>query len=313
MANLWCSLGKYNIRFQEIEGLIWVHRWVVPDEFVLSIPLLISLSVCVCACQYLCSSVSSAELSACLLACLSVCLFLPLRYTRSHLSMKPCLLIQATTSCSATVDRATLYCARWPHYITDSTRLCSGISRSALHHSTDLSSLVKSDTKVAWCRRPHTERSRAMGLGYTENQSSEMNSCHDTRQLVQWHSYLVMNSRQCLYVYMYADIQTYNMYVCMCVCMYECLYVCLYLCVYACVCMYLCVYACLYVYMHACFVCMYICMYVFIQTISITPLQVHFYQKRSRHSTRILCRSFTPKRYGQLRMKDLRKVPTWRL
>ena len=28
-----------------------------------------------------------------------------------------------------------------------------------------------------------------------------------------------------------------------------------------------------------------ICMYVFIQTISIAPLQVHFYQKRSRHST----------------------------
>jgi len=29
-------------------------------------------------------------------------------------------------------------------------------------------------------------------------------------------------------------------------------------------------------------------------------------------TTRILCRSFTPKRHRQLRVKDLPKVPTWR-
>jgi len=30
-------------------------------------------------------------------------------------------------------------------------------------------------------------------------------------------------------------------------------------------------------------------------------------------TARILCRSFTPKRHRQLRVKDFRKVPTWRL
>ena len=47
----------------------------------------------------------------------------------------------------------------------------------------------------------------------------------------------------------------------------------------------------------------------------------HFYsasssattQKRSRHNTDILCRSFTPKRHRQLRVKNLPKVNTWRL
>src|SRR6218665_445284 len=35
-------------------------------------------------------------------------------------------------------------------------------------------------------------------------------------------------------------------------------------------------------------------------------------QRRS-HTARILCRSFTPKRHRQMRVKDLSKVPTWRL
>src|SRR6218665_1205824 len=30
-------------------------------------------------------------------------------------------------------------------------------------------------------------------------------------------------------------------------------------------------------------------------------------------TVRILCRNFTPKRHRQLRMKDLPKIPTWRL
>ena len=50
----------------------------------------------------------------------------------------------------------------------------------------------------------------------------------------------------------------------------------------------------------------------FIQAISIAPLQVHYYLKALSIARR-LCRSFTPKRRRQLRVKDLPKVPTWRL
>jgi len=45
----------------------------------------------------------------------------------------------------------------------------------------------------------------------------------------------------------------------------------------------------------------------FIQAISIVPLQAHYY------ISQILCGSFTPKRHRQLQLKDLPKVPTWRL
>src|SRR6218665_1549996 len=47
----------------------------------------------------------------------------------------------------------------------------------------------------------------------------------------------------------------------------------------------------------------------FMQAISIAPLQVHYYLD----AARIMCRSFTSKRHRQLRVKDLPKVPTWRL
>src|SRR6218665_2953182 len=50
----------------------------------------------------------------------------------------------------------------------------------------------------------------------------------------------------------------------------------------------------------------------FIQAISIVALQVHYYSEALLTTARILCRSFTPKRHMQLRMKDLPKVPTWR-
>jgi len=50
----------------------------------------------------------------------------------------------------------------------------------------------------------------------------------------------------------------------------------------------------------------------FIQAISIAPLQVHHYSEAlpTQHGH---CRSFMPKRLRQLRVKDLPKVPTWRL
>ena len=51
----------------------------------------------------------------------------------------------------------------------------------------------------------------------------------------------------------------------------------------------------------------------FIQAISIAPLQVHYYSEALPTTALILCRSLTPKRHRQLRVKDLSKVPTWRL
>src|SRR6218665_2892126 len=51
----------------------------------------------------------------------------------------------------------------------------------------------------------------------------------------------------------------------------------------------------------------------FILAISIAPHQVHYYSEALPTTARILCRSFTPKRHRQLRVKDLLKVPTWRL
>jgi len=42
----------------------------------------------------------------------------------------------------------------------------------------------------------------------------------------------------------------------------------------------------------------------FIHSISIAPLQVHYYSEAP-DEARILCRSFTPKRHRQLRVKDL--------
>ena len=53
--------------------------------------------------------------------------------------------------------------------------------------------------------------------------------------------------------------------------------------------------------------------YSFIKAISISPLQVHYYPEALPTQPRILCRSFTPKRHRQVRVKDLPKVPTWRL
>ena len=49
-----------------------------------------------------------------------------------------------------------------------------------------------------------------------------------------------------------------------------------------------------------------------IQAISIVPLQVHYYSEALPATARKLCRSFTPKRCIQLRVKDLPKVSTWR-
>ena len=72
----------------------------------------------------------------------------------------------------------------------------------------------------------------------------------------------------------------------------------------------------------------------FIQAISIAPLQVYYLGSQKVKITkpynylfnsfecllrgapdiaRILCRSFTPKRHRQLRVKDSHKAPTWRL
>src|SRR6218665_281849 len=53
--------------------------------------------------------------------------------------------------------------------------------------------------------------------------------------------------------------------------------------------------------------------HLFIPAISMVPLQVHYYSEALSTTARILCRSFTPKRHRQLRVKDLPKVPTWRL
>jgi len=47
----------------------------------------------------------------------------------------------------------------------------------------------------------------------------------------------------------------------------------------------------------------------FIQAISIAPLQVHHHSE-ARQDT---ARSFTSKHHRQLRVKDLSKVPMWRL
>src|SRR6218665_3038470 len=59
----------------------------------------------------------------------------------------------------------------------------------------------------------------------------------------------------------------------------------------------------------------YLFIHSFIQAISIAPLQSATTQKRSRHSTDrpLLCRSFSPNLHRQLRVKDLPKVPTWRV
>ena len=51
----------------------------------------------------------------------------------------------------------------------------------------------------------------------------------------------------------------------------------------------------------------------FIQAISIAPLQVHYYSEVLRTQHRCWVRVNTPKRKRQLRVKDLPKVPTWRL
>ena len=52
-----------------------------------------------------------------------------------------------------------------------------------------------------------------------------------------------------------------------------------------------------------------------IQAIFIAPIQVHYYSDAlpTQATTRILFRSFTPKRQMQLRVKDLPNVPTWQL
>ena len=49
----------------------------------------------------------------------------------------------------------------------------------------------------------------------------------------------------------------------------------------------------------------------FILTISIAPLRVHYYSE-ALPTARILRQSFMPKRYRQLRVKDLPKVSMWR-
>jgi len=55
-------------------------------------------------------------------------------------------------------------------------------------------------------------------------------------------------------------------------------------------------------------------MYSFIHSISIAPLQVLYYSEALPTQHRmILCRNFTPKRHGHLWVKNLPKVPTWRL
>src|SRR6218665_540089 len=51
----------------------------------------------------------------------------------------------------------------------------------------------------------------------------------------------------------------------------------------------------------------------FIQAISLAPIQVHYYSEALLTTTLILCWSFTLKRHRHLRVKNLPKVPTWRL
>src|SRR6218665_2247552 len=71
-------------------------------------------------------------------------------------------------------------------------------------------------------------------------------------------------------------------------------------------------YVCMYIYMY---VCMYVCISLFIYLFrlfyiaSSSPLLL----RGAPDTARILCRSFTPKRHRQLQVKDLPKVPTWRL
>jgi len=48
----------------------------------------------------------------------------------------------------------------------------------------------------------------------------------------------------------------------------------------------------------------------FIQAISIAPLQIQFYLEVLQTTARILCRSLTPKRHRQLRVKNLLRVLT---
>jgi len=48
-------------------------------------------------------------------------------------------------------------------------------------------------------------------------------------------------------------------------------------------------------------------------SISISLLTAKASQKRCRHSNWHCVRAYTPKRYRQLQVKDLSKVPTWRL
>jgi len=49
----------------------------------------------------------------------------------------------------------------------------------------------------------------------------------------------------------------------------------------------------------------------FIPDISIAPLQVHYYSQALPTTSRYCVGVNTPKRYRQLRVKDLPKVPTW--
>ena len=49
-----------------------------------------------------------------------------------------------------------------------------------------------------------------------------------------------------------------------------------------------------------------------LQDTSIATLQVHHYSETLPTTSFTLCHSFTPKRFRQLRVKDLPKVPTWR-
>ena len=51
----------------------------------------------------------------------------------------------------------------------------------------------------------------------------------------------------------------------------------------------------------------------FIPDISVAPLQVHYYSEAPRLLHRYCVRVNTPKRYRQLSVKDLPKVPSWRL
>ena len=50
-----------------------------------------------------------------------------------------------------------------------------------------------------------------------------------------------------------------------------------------------------------------------IQAISIAPFQVHYYSEVLTTHARILCQNFTLKRHRHLWVKDLPKVPMWRL